>query len=363
MPISFLADRHRVHRLGTIRLGHKEKRTRKDGTEYEMPVADPFFVLPDELIPLLGAEPTTIAIYFLSDNLEITFPHYMRRYKASGLRCLGDGDEILYRVNDGGVVDVSDYSAVTPDRKVVMEGNVVERVPCLGDQCPYYLNGECKPTGFLRFMIAKWPRLGYWRLICKQRAVIEIKTQLQLALDMFGRLRNIPFLLHRGEEVPIPVMTDKGMRDMPVRTQWIEIEPGWFGQNLLEAANMRKEAKQLRAAEAEENIRALYGETDNGDYEEATIEPAQVEEFSEELFDGEGEIVEPLPLEPIRPEDGKWWESLVKQAERQFGFEGESDCLAGLEEVNYDQSAMGKENAKDILAHLRLASDKRGKLL
>lgn len=347
MPIAFLADRHRMPRLGRIRLGHKEP---VKGKDYDRPVADPFFVLPDELQEFYDPHPTTLNIQFFSSNLEVTFPHYLRYYTKKGLRCLGDGEWILYRVDENGEIDVSDYSAMK-DGKMVVVDSVVQRVQCLGDECPNYEKGLCKPTGYLRFIVNELPRQGYYDVVCHQRAVVGIRTQLMLALEMFGRLQSIPFLLHRGEEEQVPVKTPKGVVNMPIRTQWIEVAPMWFAQNWQAGPAMLQESREARQLQAAKDIADLYGDDpeENGD---------TVESFAEAEYEEEGEY---RPLEWIRPEDGKWAESLWKQACTQFGFSGESDVLAALEEVGYDQSAMGKENAKEILAHLRIAADDRGK--
>jgi len=284
MPIKFLKDRHRAQRIGRIRLGHQETKKRKDGTEVQYPVADPFFVIPKELVEHYGDHPTTLNIRFIWDGLEQTFPHYLRRYTKSGLRCLGDGEGIIYRVNDDGEVDVSDYCAVTPGRKVIMDDNVVRTVECPGDQCPHYTNGECKPTGFLRFIIEEHPRLGYYDLVCHQKAVIGVKTQLLLCLQMFGRLTDIPFLLHRGEEEQVPVRTPKGVMDMPVRTQWIEVEPSWFQQHFTQSRAILVESAKFRQLQAAQDIVDLYGP----DWESTTENGALTTQFEEALYDNEG---------------------------------------------------------------------------
>ena len=125
MPISFLEDRHRAQRLGRVRLGVK-KISSKTGKEY--PVATPYFVLDDApaLKEFYSETPVALNIEFLWDNIEFTFPHYMRRYTASGLRCLGDGDLVLYHVNADGDVDVRDGNAVHPGGKVVMDELLLE---------------------------------------------------------------------------------------------------------------------------------------------------------------------------------------------------------------------------------------------
>lgn len=280
MPISFLSDRHRAQRLGRVRLGIK-KVSQKTGKEY--PSATPYFVLGDAeaLKEFYEETPTSLNVEFLWDSLERTFPHYMRRYVASGLRCLGDGDLILYQVDGDGEIAVRDGNAVLPDGKVAMRDNQPVKMHCPGEQCEYYADGSCKPTGFLRFLPIEAPRLGYYDLVCHQRAVVGILTQLRLAQAIFGRITGIPFILHRGEEEKVPVkVPGKGMVGMPIRTQWIEIEPGWFAENWPQ----REEHRALAAAKVRQDIVDLFGEDSNGD----NLLPAPAEAMAEPTFEGEG---------------------------------------------------------------------------
>ena len=284
MPISFLEDRHRAQRLGRVRLGVK-KVSSKTGKEY--PVATPYFVLDDApvLKGFYGETPTALNIEFLWDNIEFTFPHYMRRYTASGLRCLGDGDLVLYRVNADGDVDVRDGNAVHPSGKVVMDGNnQTVKVHCEGETCPSYEDGSCKPTGYLRFLPIEAPRLGYYDVVCHQRAVVGILTQLKLTLANFHHLTGIPFILHRGEEERVPVkIPGKGMVDMPIRTQWVEINPEWFAANWQE----REKHRELAAAKVKQDMIDLFGEDVNGENGDNLLPPPAVAEAAAPVFEGE----------------------------------------------------------------------------
>lgn len=282
MPIPFLSDRYRAQRLGRVRLGIKVVSERTGKTH---PVATPYFVLEDAvaLKDIYGEQPTSMNIEFLWDNLEFTFPYYMRRYTSSGLRCLGDGEMVLYRVNDKGDVDVRDGNAIHPNGKVVMAENQPVKVACEGEYCLAYQDGSCKPTGFLRFLPIEAPRLGYYDVVCHQRAIVGILTQLKLTLASFHRLTGIPFVLHRGEEEKVPVkVPGKGMVDMPVRTQWVEVQPSWFAENWPQ----REKYKALAAAKVRQDIIELFGEDSNSD--DSPSPPAATEELAKSLYEGEG---------------------------------------------------------------------------
>jgi len=298
MPIKFLTGRHRAQRLGRVRLGIKQISER---TGKSHPVATPYFVLKDAaaLIEFYDAEPTQLRIEFLSDNLDFTFPHFLRRYVKSGLRCLGDGEMIMYRVNDAGDKDVSDGHALDPDGKAKMDDRAVWiRVTCPGDQCPHYISGACKPTGFLRFVPTEAPRLGYYDMVCHQRAIVGIKTQLELAKSLFGHITGIPFILHRGDPEKVPVkVPGKGMVNMPVRTQWIEIDPQWFAENFAQ----RDEHLALSTRTFRQDVIELFGEDGNGgglpdglpdgggDSQGPLAPSAGNGDFGEPLFEGEEE--------------------------------------------------------------------------
>ena len=283
MPISFLNERHRLQRLGRIRQGHAETYTR-DGQVHRRPVADPFFVVPNELAHATGENPTRLCIMFLSDHMEDVFPHYLRRYSARGLRCLGDGQQVLYRINDDGQRDVADGFLRSSEEPLTL-GTTVS---CDGETCTWYTQGLCKATGYLRFIVAAMPRLGYWDLVCHQRAVIVIKTQLEVARRTFGRLTNIPFVLHRGDEEQVPVMVKGKITDMPVRTPWVEVEPEWFQTNIANTTAVLRESRQLRQLQAGAARADLYGEEHDDDFKPHP--PSTMAEFEEESYDGEGDV-------------------------------------------------------------------------
>jgi hypothetical protein len=227
----------------------------------------------------------------------------------------------VYRVNDAGIVDVTNYHAVTPERKVIMDGNKARRVACPGDQCPHYLAGECKATGFLRFVVEERLRQGYYDLVCHQRAVVGIKTQLLLCLQMFGRLVDIPFLLHRGEPEKIPVRTPQGMRD--VRTQWIEIEPEWFQSNFPKAALVLQESLERRRL-ALPSAEDLWGPAEP-DAIRQFVELAEEEGAEETAMADANEVQE---TEAAKPEEPHWYDTVQR-----------NDFLRGLAKRGLDVKA------------------------
>jgi len=298
MPISFLTQRHRVQRIGRVRLGTTKEYKKRDGTTGKMPVALPYFVVPDELKSLLGDQPTSLAIMFLANDLEAIFPHYLRNYTKSGLKCLGDGETILYRVPEEGPPDVRDGFLMDPKTKKRLFADEARtqfvQVPCLGMDCLAYQDGLCKATGYLRFILTAAPRLGYYDLVCHQRAVVGIKTQLQLALDTFGRLTGIPFILHRGEEEKVPVTVKGKTTDMPIRTQWVEVDPEWFQANVGRLDTVLDESARRRHLSGELarlQLSAFTGEESPESRAREKELTAAVVAFEEESFEGEREAL------------------------------------------------------------------------
>jgi len=283
MPINFLEGRERNQHLGRVRLGILT--TNKNGVTY--PEATPHFVLTSapDIALLCGEEcPITLQIEFLWDRLEGTLPHYLRRYKKSGLQCLGDGERVMYRLHEQGHVDARDGNSILPNGKVEMDRYAMAvKVACDGQGCSYYKSGDCKPTGFLRFMASEALRLGFYDVVCHQLALTGMLSQLKTAKEVFGRITDMPWLLHRGEVEQVAVKTPKGMVKMPVRTQWIEIEPEWFAENY-----PRRHAHKAQAQDkVRQDVIDLFGDGAVGDDEEAPL--PSLDDFTEPTFSGEEE--------------------------------------------------------------------------
>lgn len=301
MPIASL-DRKppRFKHLGRVRLGHKET-SQSSGREF--PKADPFFVLDDvpELAQVLKEEhPTSIPVEFLFDDPELTFPYYLRRYGKMGLLCLGDGQHVMYQKEVAGHgkdtttrLTVKDGLALDQDGKVIWTGKNQERaqtVPCLDEECPHRKSGECKPTGYLRFLVTGAERQGYYDLVCHQRAIHIILAQMDMARGFFGRITSIPWLLQRGEPEDVEVPTKDGPKPFKIRTQYIEIEPRWWRQNIAHRREIAlAEAQRQRYLHAV-NIAVLSGE----DAPLAPLGiPATIQEFGCNNWPGERAAAEP----------------------------------------------------------------------
>lgn len=263
MPINFIDSApQRYSHLGRVRLGHRVNTGRKDknGNPIYQTFQDPFFPLRDAqgIESVTGPDPTQIPIMFLWDRLELVFPYTMQRWGNNKLMCEGDSGFITvakswkdphdykkglrHIVRDGMVLDAHG--------KPIWDGEHQERVrrqPCPEQECEYYIKGSCKPTGYLRFIVIGAERLGYYDLVCHQKAVFSVLGQLKWGLSVFGRLTDIPWLLRRGEEKPTEMPDGKGgVITRKVRTQTIEPDPVWFQANLAQARQIRLDAHRER---------------------------------------------------------------------------------------------------------------------
>jgi len=110
--------------------------------------------------------------------------------------------------------------------------------------------------------------------------------------------------------VPVKV-PGKGMVDMPVRTQWIEIDPGWFAENWPQ----REVHRALAAGRVRQDMIELFGEDSNGDN---LLPPPAIQEAAAPVFEGEGDATEPSPEMPPEPESGEK-RSVARDAAELFG--------------------------------------------
>lgn len=300
MPIKDLTGRIRPQRLGRVRLGRK-KEIKKGNKTIEIPYATPYFVLddmPDDIKAIYGEEPTTLKIHFLFNSIAQVFPNYHMFYLKRGLRCMGDGEIVLYRVTgkaeepivvirggawSGKVSDetreawIEKYGAVEP---------FANTVTCLGFECPVSQERDCRPTGRLCFAVQDYAAQGYFDMRTGSiNAIGGILGQMELGMAMFGHITDMPWNLHlRPETVQV-----EG-KALTIYVPWLEIDPRWL------QINLRKRGLHLRAAEEERmgDIADLYGWEDVEDLGYDKIPRALLEEAKQEEADEEAEDTEVL---------------------------------------------------------------------
>ena len=182
MPIKDLKGKARIPRLGKIRLGIKVP-----GSKSDYPKAVDYFVLPEEIKAVYGEKPKKLNIAFHSDDIEEVFPQYYKRYgKSTGLVCKGDG-EIANCMN----AEIKEF----------------EEIECLGTECDYYKNNQCKRIGNLHFMVLGVNRFGVYQLDTSSiNTILNINGGIEYAKRLTGgRLNLVPFIL---EVIPQEVSPD-----------------------------------------------------------------------------------------------------------------------------------------------------------
>jgi len=131
MPINGMSEQRRLVRYAKIRLGVKEPSER--GRDY--PKAVDYFVCEEaEYRRVYPEKARELDIMFLSDDQEVVFPQYLKKYGLSGLLCKGDGTT-AERWND----EVKEW----------------ETRDCLYEECPDYQESKCSRVASLMFSLPK----------------------------------------------------------------------------------------------------------------------------------------------------------------------------------------------------------------
>jgi len=170
--IKGLSDKRRLPRLGIIRLGIKLK-SKKTGQEY--PSETEYFVCPDEVKAIYGAEPKELDILVPLNDIDCVLPMAYKHYGSSrGLICTGDGEE-AYRVNAD-------------------TGEMEQR------ECPCELleDGKCKQSAAFMFMLPKVSMGGIYQIRTSSfNSIIDLQSGLDFVQALIGRFAMIPLTLRR----------------------------------------------------------------------------------------------------------------------------------------------------------------------
>jgi hypothetical protein len=120
-----------------------------------------------ELTTLFGSKCKSIEIVLLDDDIESVFPTKLAWFTQSACKCFGNGDVATRRTD------------------AHPEGEAWQ--PC-GPACPDLANGDCKPSGDLRFMLAAIPKLGSVVRIHTSsiRSIQQISSSLQQIQTLLG---------------------------------------------------------------------------------------------------------------------------------------------------------------------------------
>jgi len=138
--------------LGKIKIGKKGKETTSSrGNKFRQPVkfdhfevttvnrdANGDYILDSEIMANYGANPKTLNIFFLFDNIDQNFQTRFALFAKSECRCSGDGR--------------------TAQRK--LENGQMTEIACDPETCPFYQNKQCKISGVLNCLLAESQTVG-----------------------------------------------------------------------------------------------------------------------------------------------------------------------------------------------------------
>lgn len=190
MAIKQIKDREQLPELGNIRLGVRSE------TQGGYPQNVEYFVLDNvpEVKAVYGENPTELHAYLPTDEVDDVMPHFYKWFKGGtkskdgellggDLQCWGDGETGHVRK------DMDRFTRVVPTR------------PCLGRECPDWLNNgkpQCKPIMDLFIVLPRVSLLGVYRISSSSWHTIQnFHNQLTLIKRTWGELTNIPFLIYR----------------------------------------------------------------------------------------------------------------------------------------------------------------------
>ena len=164
MPVDGVSDVVRFPRIGKIHLGEKVN----DGDK-QYCRAVPYFVCPKVIQEggpdpqhLYGPTPTELDIIFPSEDLEMIARQYLKCYTQShGLVCIGTGIYARRKIDlrTGGIADrnTTDWEwrgALTQDKGLT----------CNRQECPEFLDKQCKLVLSLQFILPFVKGIGIWQL-------------------------------------------------------------------------------------------------------------------------------------------------------------------------------------------------------
>lgn len=120
-----------------------------------------------DLTALFGDKCKTIEIVLMDDDIENVFPTKLAWFTQSQCKCFGNG--------------------ITATRRTEKHPEGEPWLPC-GPTCPDLQNGDCKPSGDLRFMLAAIPKLGSVVRVhtSSVRSVQQISSSLQQIQTLLG---------------------------------------------------------------------------------------------------------------------------------------------------------------------------------
>ena len=247
MPLKDRKNPRRLKRLGIIRLGYKETKTktRQDGSTYTVtyPKQSDHFLLHDapEIAEFYHGDVRELDVIFPFPDVWRNFDAAYTVWAGGVLVCKGDGEYVQYagafkteeknekmRVyNAPGDTVVSDGVAQTSFKWNGQKFEKGELVPCPGVAADYYPHCRaCKMSAILKIMMGhpELFRLGYYQIATGSgRNYDTILGTLELIHEQAGKVSGIPFKLNLVEEATT-YKDDSGQRRSG-KKWFLQLEP------------------------------------------------------------------------------------------------------------------------------------------
>lgn len=263
----------RIPRAGKIRLGLKKVSMR---TKKEYPVETSYFVCPPEVEKLYGKQPVSLPVMIPTEDESMVYRQYFAVYAGNHkLLCQGDGDRAERR----------QFKKV--GEELLSSG--VEEMDCPSpEHCDFAKEKGCKARMDLMVMLPDVSMGSAYQISTGSTvADIDIRSGLEMARAMVGRISWIPFVLERTEQKipdpktgkmmphwPVslkPAFDLKGLAALRADTQRVV---GWAGsQYALPEPQMEERADETPI----EIVESVPGEEVDGETEKTTAEPLAVE--------------------------------------------------------------------------------------
>ncbi|MBI5643312.1 MAG: hypothetical protein HY954_07540 [Deltaproteobacteria bacterium] len=185
----------RLPRLGKLRLGVK-KVSAKSGKEY--PTETDFFVCPPEVQAVFGAEPKTLRVMIPVEDEEMFLRQYYAVYGGNQrIKCQGDGEQAERRDDNG----------------------QVEQLPCPSpEKCAFGQKFKCSARTDIMLVLPDVNCGGTYQISTGSvNSDIDIRSGLEMARHLFGRVSWVPMQIAREEKkIPDPA-TGKMQSHWPVK--------------------------------------------------------------------------------------------------------------------------------------------------
>jgi hypothetical protein len=168
--IKGISERKRLPIIGKIRLG-----VLVNGKNGLVPQETPYFIVPPEVADVYGNKPTEIDVIFMLDDEIRMFPQALKMYGASGLKCIGNGEQAS-RLNE---------------RTYRFE-------PFHTCTCEMLITRDCNKRANLLVMIPRISHGGLYQIDTgSQDSINNINGYFEFLKMTIGRIANIPLKLRR----------------------------------------------------------------------------------------------------------------------------------------------------------------------